>query len=280
MTARRTIIGLCMLCALAFSAIAAQSAAAAIGTTAFTCKAVTPAAGTAGFSKEHCRPSDAVSTNANFEHFAVGQDTTTEITGTAETTGGELENNILKATIAGVALSLSTKQVHVTGGYENKLDELTKEHYIHGHEITVTYTNVVVTGALESKCKVVTDSEGTTGEDGVIHTEKLTATSTGQGDSILLEPENPEKVFATFEIVKKPTQTCPIEATYKVTGSVTGVPDGATLKFTHAQTTEKNTLKLGGNKAGYEGSVTIKGKDPKIEGDTLKPLSVTTVETT
>lgn len=277
MTARRTIIGICMLCAMALSAVAAQSAAAVTGTTAFTCKAVTPAAGTAGFSKEHCRPSDAVSTNANFEHVAVAQDTTTEITGTAESTGGELENNILKATLSGVNVELKTNQVHVTGGYENKLDPETKEHYIHGHEITVTYTNVVINGALGNKCKVVTDKEPGTGEDGVIHTRPLTATSTGQGDSILLEPENAEKVFATFEIVKKGAEPCAIEGTYPITGKVTGVPDGATLRFTHAKTTE--TLKLGGNKAGYEGSVTIKGKHPGIVGDTLKPLSVTTVET-
>ena len=74
MTGRRAIAGLCMLSALLISAVAAQSAMAITGTTAFTCKEVT--AGTGHFKGAHCKPSDAgTGVGANWDHEAVPQDT-------------------------------------------------------------------------------------------------------------------------------------------------------------------------------------------------------------
>src|SRR5262245_46064859 len=62
---KRSIIGICLCCALMVSAIAAQAASAANGTTAFTCKKVTKAVGTAGFSDAHCK--SPVESNAEYE---------------------------------------------------------------------------------------------------------------------------------------------------------------------------------------------------------------------
>lgn len=67
----------------------------------------------------------------------------------------------------------------------------------------------------------------------MIHARELKFTSTGQGDSLKIEPVNAENAFWTFEIAKKAAKPCPLEATYTVTGSVKGVPAGATLTFTH-----------------------------------------------
>lgn len=281
MIGRRAIVSLCMLCALAVSALAAQSAGAATkGTTAFTCAKVTPAAGTAGFSKEHCTPSDAVSTNAAFEHVAINENTTTHITVTNEKTNAATNgptSAVFKSTAAGAEFQLVATGVHGEGGLENKKegpgDPNPGEHYIHVHELTLTFT-----GVTESllKCEVFTHNEAGSGEKGVIHTEPLTITSTGQGDSLKITPKT-GTVFASFTL-----KGCAIEGTYKVVGSLTCKPNGATINCSHEEVTTQGTLKLGsafGPKAGYAGSVTVTGSHKEEGVGTTKPLSVTTVET-
>jgi hypothetical protein len=282
MTARRAIIGLCMISALIASAIAAPGAGAleVKGTTAFTCVKVIEAPGTEGFSKEHCKPEDAVTTNAKFQHVAIAEGTATEITGSNEKTNIETEVAKLKETIAGVATELQATAVHGEGTFENLLDTEEgahfHEHYAHA-EGTLTYTGVTVTKPAGKGCKVWTDNGGVKGEEGVVHTNLLTGTTTGQGHSVTITPKE-GNVFATF-IVECTTKVPAIEGTWKIEGKVTGVPNGATINFTHGEVTEKETLIGKGAKAGIEGTLTIKGRDPKISGDGTKPLSVTTVET-
>jgi hypothetical protein len=281
MNGRRAIVGLCMLCALLVSAFAAQSASAVTkvkGTTAFTCKPVTPVDNTVGFSKAHCRPEDAVSTKATFEHFEIPPNTTTKITGNNKTTGGESEATKLVSTAFGATIELSGKVTEGEGWMTNAVEG--KEHYTHG-EGTITYKEVSV--VKPANCIVQTDGPlKEKGEAGVIHTEPLKATTKGQGDRLKFEPKE-GTVFARFWIEGA---TCPLkENTFSVSGTVLGTPNGATTNFTEADTTAQNTLKLGANKAGLSGTLTLEGKHPgdkekgKEEDKTYEPLSVTTVET-
>lgn len=282
MTARRAITGLCMFCALAFSGFAVQGAAAATkGTTAFTCKEKKEPGG-AGFSKAHCRPADAVSTGAKYEHVAIAESTTTEVTGTnaktsAETTASSVWR--LKSVVAGIEFEISATELHAEGWATNAKDP-TGEHYVHGTGSAV-FKGVAVTKPAGKGCKVFTDDhsgpEPKEGAEGVIDTELLKATTTGQGDFLKFEPDEGD-VLATFWVTCTPKLPA-LEGTWEVTGSVKGVPDGATVNFTHTETTTQGTLKVKGNKAGLEGSVTFSGRDPALSETVYTPLSPTTIET-
>ena len=91
-------------------------------------------------------------------------------------------------------------------------------------------------------CKVFTDPGGEEmGAEGTIETEPVTATTAEPGDSIVFTPEpgtysrnsGSQNAAGAFTFLNK---------TYAVEGSVTGKPDGATISFTHAEVTEKETL--------------------------------------
>lgn len=272
MHARKTIIGVCLLCAFAFSAVAAQSAFAIEGTTAFTC-ASTPGTGT--FPTDHCKPVES-GTGTAFSHVAIAQDTTTEITGTNAKTNAtttEAEKTILKSQLSGVETEIEATGVHGEGWMENKLDA-SGEHYVHGEGV-ITYTGAKLLKPQPAKCKL---------EKTEYSTKQLTATTTGAGMGLTFTPVTPE-TFIEFTIVKVGAEACPVAGTYKVTGSVTGEPEGATTVFKHGKvgppaegTTGQNTLKLGGNRAGVEGKLTISGR-VKGSGAAYTPLSATTVVT-
>lgn len=280
MTGRRAIVGLCMLCALVFSAIAAQSASAASnGLTAFTCKAVTPnIEKTEGFSKEHCTEADKVTTKANFEHFAIAEETTTQITGGNTTTGGAKENAILKSTQAGVKEALEAKTVEKKPGTEawmkNRKDPTTGEHYIEGEGI-LTYTEVEVTEPAGKGCKVF-ESEGV--NEKMVSTKKLKATSKGQGMGLKFEPAE-GTVFSEFVI--SGCSVAALNGVYKAEGSLVANVNGATLTTTEEEVTTQGNLKLRGQKAGLGGVLTIRGYDEAAgqkEGEDTA-LSATTVAT-
>ncbi|HEX5608672.1 MAG TPA: hypothetical protein VFX45_01110 [Solirubrobacterales bacterium] len=263
MNGRRAVVGLCMLCALLVSAFAAQSAS-AVGTTAYTCATTGTATGTK-FSDAHCKTSNAA---GEFRHVAIANGTSTELTGSNETTGGAKSNTLLKATIAGSAFTLTSTTTSGSGTMTNS--ESGGEMIASGTG-TITYTGVTASGG----CKVFTDDPvtGTKGEEGVIHTETLKASTAGQGDALKFEP-NTGTVFARF-ILEGCTNTG-INGTYTVTGSVkTTSIEGATSNFTHAGTTEQNTLKLNGTiKAGIEGVLTLKSR--ANSGQSFTALSATT----
>ncbi len=279
MTGRRAIVGLCMLCALAFSAFAAQSASAVTkGTQVFTCKEPVPGditIGPAFTTNSHCKESDK-NAAGKFRHVEVPEKTTTEITGTTEDTAGEPTSTSLHSVVSGVEVEITSPLAHVL--YENAAkekswvtnlkDAATGTDHLHG-EATVTYTAPVIKKPAGKGCKVK-------GED--ITTNRLKFTSLGQGDAIRFDPVAAAGgVFASFEV-----EGCSIVALngkYDVKGFISGTPDGATLNFTSTATTAQGTLTLRGQKAGFESSVTLKGTD-KAKGDvTDTALSVTTVET-
>ncbi|HEX5610832.1 MAG TPA: hypothetical protein VFX45_12165 [Solirubrobacterales bacterium] len=269
----RGLAGLCLLCAIVASACMAQSAVAATsGTTAFTCKEVGEPNG--GFSDAHCK---SPKSGGKYKHVEIQENTQTELSISSETTSGESEIAVLKATIAGIALQLQATSAQASGTVENKLDP-SGEHYVHADSVT-TYTGVKVATPAEKGCKVYTDKGGEKGEEGVIHTNQLTTTTKGQGDAGVLSPKE-GNVVATFIVDGCPAPFTGLNRTYTINGSIKCSPEGATIKCVHANVTASGTLTLNGSvKAGVEVNTTVKSKDPLIAGDTLKPLSQTTVET-
>ncbi len=273
MIGRKAIAGLCMLCALAFSAIAAQSASAVTGTTAFTCKKVTPAGGTAGFKDAHCK--EAVSTNAEYEHVAIPESTTTRFLSNNITTGTTRSIIRLHSVQAGIAFEISANIAEGQGWLTNAKD-VSGEHYAHG-EGTVTFSEVFVTKPAGKGCEVFTDNEKGE-EEGVatVMTRQLKGTTKGQGHRVKIEPAV-GNTLATFWITH--CSVVALNGTYEVTGTLTGTPEGATLVFNGADVTAQGTLKVRGQKAGLDGSFTFKGKDETAGDPEYTPLTVTTVET-
>ena len=268
MNGRRTIVGLCMLCALLASAIAAQGASAA-GTTLVTCAS---GAGDVGvtFNTAHCLPSEG---GSGFGHYKVAQDTTTDLIGTPGSATSKL-----KATLGGVATTLTSTSLSGTGTIENKKDP-GGEHFAEGTG-TITYSGVTVTPF--TKCFVYEDLEPAVGAKGVVKTQKVRLTTTGTGEKLKITPDT-GTVFARFWMGDQcenmtTAGECKIAGTYIVSGSVIATPEGATYATTHTGVTEQNTLKLGTGeptiKAGIEGSLTLEGsaKDAGV----YNALSVTT----
>jgi hypothetical protein len=283
MNGRRAIIGLCMLCALLVSAVAAQGASAKeFGTTSFTCANL--GGTTHQFTKAHCKESDKGA--GPFEHVAIAENTTTELTGTNANTGANTETATvtkLKSVRAGVELELQATGVTNEGPATmvNKKAVNAKgetEMYVEG-EGKILYTGVSVTKPAGKGCEVFkTENAGPpvthTGK-GEVETKQLAATTKEQGMALKFAP----KAGATFAVFYVTNCTVAgLNGTYEVTGSVKGVPDGATTNFEHAAVTTQGTLKLGGQAAGIEGSLTLKGRANSTQAFT--PLSVTTVENT
>ena len=273
MTVRRAVIGLCMLCALFTSAVAAQSAMAITGTTGFTCKKKTTEGGV-GFSREHCKPSDAVSTGAKYEHVVIPEGTTTELSGTnakttTETIGAVRTSLIIRR--AGVAFTFDATEVSGSGTMVNK-KAASGEHYAEGEGV-ITYKGLSVTLPTGQTACVFKDKNGVAGQ---IVTETLKATTQGQGDFLKFEP----KAGTTANFIQFSLSSCPLavlNGTYGVSGSVLGVPDGATVNFTEAETLKQETLKSGGQNAGLEGSLTLSTRANSTQAYT--PLSTTTITT-
>jgi hypothetical protein len=289
MNGRRAIVGLCMLCALVFSAFAAQSASAASnGTTAFTC-----VKGKGTLKGEHCLTTG--SAPAEYGHVAVVEETTTELeissAKTAEETkaagttvfkeilgGAELELKSSNVTGTQIETEVEGKKVLDTSWLTNKKDPVTGEHYIEGTAL-YHYAGVVVAKPAGKNCKVFTDNEATKekGAEGIVDVH-LKFTTKEQGDFIKFEPAT-GTAFATFFVECNPKLGEPLEGTWTITGSVKCPPTGATIICSHTETTTQNTLKGKGFKAGIEGPVTISGRDPTLKETTYTPLSTTTVAT-
>jgi hypothetical protein len=261
MNGRRAIVGLCMFCALLVSAFAAEGASAA-GTTAYTCKAGTGVGKT--FNTVHCRPGDPA---GGFGHFSIANNTKTETTANNKDHTGALIPWTLVSTTFGATVEFKMEGVSSSGTIENS--EENGEMLASGSG-TITFTNVTV--VKPANCFVQTDGPAKEKlEVGVIHTEPLKTTTTGQGDRLKFEPVTAPNIARFW--IEGPS--CPLKGTTKtVTGSVTGQPNGATTEFTEADTTTQASLFLNGNKAGLTGSLTIEGR--ANSSDTYKPLSVTT----
>jgi len=263
MTARRNTVGLCMLCALAISAIAAQGAVASKGTTAFTCK---KESGGAGFNKAHCKDADKVASGATYKHVAVAEGTTTQISGTNAGTGSNTESTssvTLKNTLAGVSYEVEVGEVSGSGTVTNAKDPESGEHYVHG-TATVTFSKLTFN---PGTCEAV---------GGKIESKKLRVTTKGLGDFVKFEP------FEGTILTEYTIKGCPeLEGTWKMYGTVKCPADGATITCSHNTMTSEKTLREGspiGSVSGIEGSMTLSARVLE-SAEEFTPLSTTTVET-
>jgi hypothetical protein len=234
MTKLKTMFGLCVLSAFAICAFAAQGASAQ---TAFEC-----ASGTgAGFKDAHCK--EAVSSGASFVHKEIAKNTPFGITLTNLTTGTARSTAQLKSVQSGVTLELQATEVEGTGTMENKEEGATMWAQGTG---TIVFKGVTVTAPAGKSCVV---------KGGTVTTNKLAGTTKGLTNQLQFSPFE-GTTFAEFTV-----ENCTVAAlnhVYTATGSVIGNTSGTTTNFVHSEVTTQGKLLLAGQKAGLEGSVTIK----------------------
>lgn len=240
MELRKAAIGLCL--AFALSAVGAGAASAATnGTTAFICSAAAPVK---TFSDADC----SVGGGSSFGHVAF------EGSKELKTTGGEVR---LHSVISGINVELKATSAQGTGTFANSI-AAGGEHFASGTG-TSEYKNVTVVKPAGKGCVVKT---------GEIKTEKLKATTAGQGMGLKIEP-NGSTPFAKFEIEGcGPTEV--LNGVYEVTGSVVASVGGAKSVFTAAGTTAQNTLKLRGQKAGLDTTTTGSAEGAAVATTTVE----------
>jgi hypothetical protein len=229
MTKLKTMFGLCALAALAVCAFAAQAASA---NQAYEC---TKEATSKTFSDAHCKTSGG--TEYGHKILPAGKN---KITLTNITTGTERSTAKLKSVQSGVTLELQSSEVEGEGELENGSG------FVSGTGV-ITFKKVIVTAPAGKGCVV---------KGGTVTTNKLAGTTNGLAANLLKFSPASGTAFASFFV-----EGCSVAALnheYTATGSVIGTTTGTTTAFTHTGTTEQGTLFLQGQKAGLEGTVTIK----------------------
>jgi hypothetical protein len=176
--------------------------------------------------------------------------------------GGE---TLLHSVISGIEVELKSTELAGSGTMESMLAG-TGEHTSNGTG-TIEYKGVTVVKPAGKGCAVKT---------GQVTTEKLKATTAGQGMGLKFEP-NGATPFAKFEVEGcGPTEALKaLNGVYEVTGSVIGEPTEGTNEtvFTRLGTTNQGTLKLRGQKAGINGVLSLKTAGG---GEAIKASTVTT----
>src|SRR3954451_1919864 len=267
MTGYRTTVGLCLLCAIVVSAVAAQSASALIGgTTMYTCKKL--GAGH-NFKKAHCKSADFSVGSGEYEHVTVPEGTTTEFSTTNKKNGLTTESAIitkLKSTIAGIAFEIQGTEIAGFGTLTNTPGK-PGEHTVSGVG-TFFHNGLTVTAPKEKGCKV---------KGGEIKTNPLRISRSSLEMELSIEPVEPEEAIEKFEI-----EGCSVGALngeYELKRSASATVDGSTLAFTDPHITEQGTLTPRSKKAAIEGTTTISGKDAAAGDTEYTPLSFTTTFT-
>jgi hypothetical protein len=243
MTKLKTTLGLCTLLATAICALGAQGASAQ---TAYTCE---PVASGATFKDAHCKEAGS---GSGFKHTVIAENVETPITLTNETTNGERSILRAKTQQSGVTLELTSTEMEGEGVLVNRREG--EAMWTEGSHVLVL-KNVTVTSPAGKGCEVV---------GGKVTTNKLAATSKGLTNEVRLEPFTGE-TFATFEI--KGCSVTALNHVYSATGAVKGTFNGTTIQFIHGTvspptgTTGQGTLRVFGQLAGLEGSVTLRMKE-------------------
>jgi hypothetical protein len=249
MTARKAIFGLCAVCAMLFSAFAAQSAM-AVSQTAVKCAAVGSGA---TFSDAHCKTAG---TGSGFKHEAFTGKINATLTNV--TTGEAREPGFLESVVGGLNTILEAKKVEGTGTVENA--EASGEMYAEGLAETLTFSEVTVTNRA---CEIFGITPGTGVKTlGTIKTQPIRGTTKGQAAGIIkFEPQTAGGKFAEFELTGA---SCPeaLKGLYPVFGTfLSQKTEGATTPVNHAAITTAKTLRLKnattGPVAGLAGKVTI-----------------------
>jgi hypothetical protein len=285
MIGRRAVIGLSLLSALMFCALAAHSASAALktsnNTTAYTC--VPDVNNLGDFKDAHCDVTGTIG-KEKYKHELIPLNTTTEIDATNKNVTNETkdpEPAFLSGTVAGAKSEVECKSVNNN----------TKESTIHNVEPEKkqhTFTGTVVVEYKE--CTVKAPAKCTV-------TEPIIATATVHGVEGLVGPTGEEKepnamgvefvghgekeTFAELEYTNKGEEKCALNKTkFPVRGKAIGTSgptttndqsnkeSGATLVFTPEHKMEE--LTLGGNPATFTSIVT-----PTMAGGG-NPITLTT----
>jgi len=258
----RTAVGLSLLCALVFCALAAQSASAAEGTntTAYEC---VEGGGAKDFSDAHC-DNQVTAGTGKFGHKVLPLSETINISVTNEKTKNNTTEStpvIQKGTVFGLASEIECKSLTGEGTLKNE-EPSAGVHRVKGTILAKFNTCTVKKPAIG--CKVKQPIEVSSNVEGV---EGLGAGKNEMG----LEFKPTGEHFAQLKL-----ESCFAAGTYNVDGTAiaTGTPTptskftGATSIFTEAMT--KETLKLGGNPASVSSSSTV----TKTGGS---PVALTTV---
>ncbi len=269
MNGPRAAVGLSLLCALVFCALAAPSAMAVKGTTAFTCK---PIAKAATFADEHC--TEGVDFGEGFAHEEIPVDKILDATATNVGTEKKAIPAKFKTAIAGIAVELEAESFHSCKetSVANLVDE--KKQMVIAGDYCGEFTNVVVTKPA-GKCtvtgKAVKLEEGF--YEGRVVLDKIT-----KEEEMYFEFRPPEgEVFAEF---KMEGIACPFKnMKFEVNGLVADANpmteefplDGATLNFTTEDT--ETHLEVGGVPAAFEGTFT-----PYAPGGEQNPFVATTTK--
>lgn len=261
----RAVIGLSLLCALVFSAIAAGNAAAAANTTGFTCL---KGSGSLDFADAHC-DSKVTPGTGEYGHVSIKNDVTAEVTIDNSTTGGATQPARLRGKFAGLATEITCNSVHGTGTIHN-VEPGEKKHNITGTTV-VSLTNCSV--QKPAKCDVKEPLEIKAEFEAV---EGLGSEKNTMG--LEFKPDGGGTVFGSVEFINNGAESCAINGkvgNVEGTAVATGAPSpaaqhaGATAIFTGAMTSE--TLTFGGTKAEFEATTTVKVKN----GNPIVPTTTT-----
>lgn len=262
-TAHRTAVGISLICALAFSALAAQSASAAEGknTTAYEC---VEGGGEKDFSDAHC-DNNVGAGNGKFGHVALPLNEKVSISISNAKTKNETKeaaNTVLKGTIVGVKSEIVCKTVSGSGSLTNE-EPSSKVHRVKG-AVEAKFTSCTAPKPALG-CKVKEPIVVSSNVEGV---EELGASKNEMG--LEFKPTGAHFASVTLE-------GCLIAGTFNTDGTAiaTGTPSptakwsGATSIFTPAMT--KETLKLAGNPAEVESTTTV------TKAGTSNTVTLTTV---
>lgn len=260
MTGRRVVVGLSLLCALAFTAFGAASASAAGGTTQFTCVAVVPPAN--GFKDAHCKEAAAAGT-ATFAHAVIGEENTPLIA-TNRDTAGNLIPATLSAIVGGVGFEIKCEIVTSKGTAQNKTIGGVMQ--VHSEDTVVTYEECTVPKPAKGECKV---------KGGKIVTETIKSTTFGGKEPEAMGIKFEPKTGTTFvPITIEGCKNAGLNGVKNVEGSVTATPTGTTVVFTGE--TSGKTLTFGGAEAKLDQTLTVKMQNP-ITGAEESGVALTTV---
>ncbi len=288
MTGRKTAIGLSLLCALLFSAFAAQSASATAGTTAFTC---VKGGGSEDFADAHCDESVGTS-NGEYGHVAIGESETKVDLTNAKTTSKTTESKgaIFKSTSGGIALEITCASAEGAASIKDIAKGPDGEMAVEGAEGgQITFSEckmpLPVNESKEPVCKVK-EPILTTGSS-------MTRVEQGSGKNTMgveLKPpvkEAKTEPFTELTFENIAGKSCFLNSkTVAVTGTAMGTgargpsksvnSSGATLLFTTEMT--KETLKFGAAAAEFEASITVSMTN--ADGKTTEnPVALTTIPT-
>jgi hypothetical protein len=271
MIGRRAVVGISLICALAFCAFAAQSASAipAKNTTAFTC---VEGGGAKDFEDPHCDKKVAGGAG-KFGHVPIALNQTTEITvSNAKTKNMTIESSptIFKFEFAGQVVEISCKTVHGIGTMHN-VELAAKEHKVTG-TLTIKVTECKVEKpekcAVKEPIEYKTEFEGVEGLGPEANTHGIEFKPHKEGPMALIEIN-----FLGAECVLN-GKVAPIQGTMIATGAPkpSVKHSGATLIFTKEMT--KETLKIDGKPVEKSGALTL--RMAPIGGQEQHPIAFTT----